>query len=60
MCLRLVVDTVQYIVQSWAFHDKFLPRDAFGQIEVLMNDGFDLILLVGHSPNQDRLCMRYF
>jgi len=49
MCLRLVVDTVQYIVQSWDFHDRSLPRDAFGQIEVLMNDGFDLILLVGHS-----------
>uniref|UniRef100_U5GIC8 Uncharacterized protein n=1 Tax=Populus trichocarpa TaxID=3694 RepID=U5GIC8_POPTR len=27
------------------FHDGFLHRDAFGQIEVLMDDGFGLIFL---------------
>ena len=47
MCFRLDVDTIQYMVQPWVFHDGFLPRDAFGQIKVLMDDGFDPILLVG-------------
>ena len=36
-CLKLVVD----MVQPWAFHDGVLPRDACGQIEVLMDDGLD-------------------
>jgi hypothetical protein len=38
---------VQYMVQPWVFHDGFLPRDAFDQIEVLMDDRFNPILLVG-------------
>jgi len=37
------------MVQPWVFHDGSLPRDTFGQIEVLMDDGFDPILLVGNS-----------
>jgi len=49
MCLRLVVDTVQYMVQPWVFHDEFLLKDAFDQIEVLMDDGFDPIVLVSNS-----------
>lgn len=49
MYLRLVVDIVQYMVPPWVFHDGSLPRDAFGQIEVLIDDGFSLILLVGNS-----------
>jgi len=49
VCLRLVVDTIQYMVQPWFFHDGFLPMDAFSQIDVLMDDGFDPILLVGNS-----------
>ena len=36
------------MVQSWVFHDGSLPRDVFGQIEVLMDDGFGLIFLVGN------------
>jgi hypothetical protein len=44
MCLRLVVDTVQYMIQFWVF-----TWDAFSQIEVLMDDGFGPILLVGNS-----------
>jgi hypothetical protein len=43
MCLRLVVDTIQYMVQPWVFHDKCLPRNAFGQIDILMDDGFDIM-----------------
>ena len=43
MCLKLVVDTVQYMVHPWVFHDEFLSRDAFSQIDVLMDDGFDPI-----------------
>ena len=31
------------------FHDGFLLRDIFGQIDVLINDRYDLILLVGNS-----------
>jgi hypothetical protein len=49
MCLRLVVDTVQYTVQLEVFHDGVLPNDVFGQIEVFMDDRFSLILLVGNS-----------
>jgi hypothetical protein len=49
MCLRLVFDTIQYMVQPWVFHDGSLPRDAFDQIEVLMDNGFGPILLVGNS-----------
>jgi len=49
VCLRLVVDTIQYMVQPWFFHDGFLPMDVFGQIDVLMDDGFNPILLVGNS-----------
>jgi len=49
MCLRLVVDTVQYIVQPWVLHDGFLHRGAFYQIEVLMDDGFGPIFLVDNS-----------
>jgi hypothetical protein len=48
MCLRLVFDTIQYMVQPWVFHDGSLPRDAFDQIEVLMDNGFGPILLVGN------------
>jgi hypothetical protein len=55
MCLRLVVNTVQYMVQPWVFHDGSLPRDAFSQIEVFMDDGFCPIFLVGNSTNQDRV-----
>jgi hypothetical protein len=36
------------MVQSWVFHDGFLLRDAFGQIEVIMDNGFGSILLVGN------------
>jgi len=49
MCLRFVVDTVQYMVRPWVFHDGSLPSDPFGQIEVLMDNGFDPILLAGNS-----------
>jgi len=49
MCLRLVVDTVQYTVQPEVFHDGVLPNNVFSQIEVFMNDRFGLILLVGNS-----------
>ena len=49
VCLRLVVDTIQYIVQPWVFHDGFLRRDAFGYIEVLIDDEFGPILFAGNS-----------
>ena len=55
MCLRLVVDIVSYMVQPWVFHDEFLPRDAFSQIEVLMDDGFDPILLMGNSARSGQV-----
>jgi len=44
----LVVDTVQYMVQPWVFHDEVLPRNAFSQIKVFLDDGFGPILLVGN------------
>jgi len=37
------------MVQPWIFYDRSLPRDAFSQIEVLIDDEFDLILLMGDS-----------
>ena len=37
------------MVHPWVFHDEFLSRDAFSQIDVLMDDGFDLIFLVRNS-----------
>ena len=55
MCLRLVVDIVSYMVQPWVFYDEFLPRDAFSQIEVLMDDGFDPILLMGNSARSGQV-----
>jgi len=39
ICLRLVVNTVHYMVRPWVFHNRVLLRGAFGQIEVLMDDG---------------------
>jgi hypothetical protein len=60
MCLKLVVDTVQYMVQLWIFHDGFLHRDAFGQIEILMDDGSTQFFWWVIQPDQDNLCMRYF
>ena len=48
MSLRLIIDTVQYMVQPWVFHDEFLLRNAFDQIEVLMDDGFNPIVLVSN------------
>jgi hypothetical protein len=44
----LIVDMIQYMVQLWVFHDGSLPRDAFDQIEILMDVGLDPILLVGN------------
>jgi len=55
MCLRLVVDIVSYMAQPWVFYDEFLPRDAFSQIEVLMDDGFDPILLMGNSARSGQV-----
>jgi len=49
MCLRLVVDAIQYMVQPWVFHEGFSHKDSFSQIEVLMDDWFNPILLVGNS-----------
>jgi hypothetical protein len=46
--LEHVIDTIWYMVQTWVFHDGFLPRDSFGYIEVLMDDGFSPNLLVGN------------
>jgi hypothetical protein len=60
MCGRLVVDTVQYMVQPWVFYDGFLHRDAFGQIEILMDDGFDPILLVGDSATSGEVMHMMF
>ena len=34
VCLRLVVDIIQFMDQPWFFHDGFLPMDVFGQIDV--------------------------
>jgi len=48
ICLRLVVNTVHYMVRPWVFHNRVLLRGAFGQIEVLMDDGFNPILLVSN------------
>jgi len=60
MCLRLLVDIVSYMVQSWVFHDGFLPRDAFSQIEVLMDDGFDPILLMSNSARSGQVMHEMF
>jgi hypothetical protein len=48
------------MVQPWVFHCGFLPRDAFGQIEVLMDDRFDSILLVGSSAKSGQTILKMF
>jgi len=60
MCFRLDVDTIQCMVQPWVFHCGFLPRDAFGQIEDLMDDRFDSILLVGSSAKSGQTILKMF
>ena len=42
------------------FHDGFLHRDAFGQIEVLMDDGFGLIFLVSSSARSGEAMYEMF
>jgi len=45
----------------WVFHDGFLPMNAFGQIEILMDDGLDPILLVSNSAILGQaICMGCF
>jgi hypothetical protein len=46
------------MVQPWVFHCGFLHGDAFGQIEVLMDDGFDSILLVGSSAKSGQTILK--
>ena len=60
MCLRLVVIIVSYMVQPWVFHDGFLHRDALSQIEVLMDNGFDQIILVGNSSRSGQVMHEMF
>jgi hypothetical protein len=60
MSLRLIVDTVQYMVQPWVFHDEFLLRNAFDQIEVLMDDGFNPIVLVSNSIKSQHVMLEIF
>jgi predicted Zn-dependent protease with MMP-like domain len=56
MCLRLVVD----MVQPWVFHDESLSRDVFGQIEVLIDDVFDPIILMGNSTRSGQVMHEMF
>jgi len=48
------------MVQPWIFHYGFLPRNAFSQIEVLMDDGFNSILLVGNSARSGQVIHEIF
>jgi hypothetical protein len=48
------------MVQSWIFHDGSLSRDAFSQIEVLIDDEFDQILLVGNSTRSGQAMHEMF
>jgi hypothetical protein len=48
------------MVEPWVFHDEILSRNAFGWIEILMDDGFDPIILMGNSTKSGQAMHEMF